>query len=161
MSKGFDVDAWIAQAKANGCEVTEGPRPQMPLLPLTKAALAEPLKRNKTAGLNCIGPQTAIFNEVLLWCRALKREEPVANFKFHFDRKWELDIAFPSLKIAIELQGGYHGGVGHALQYKAENDFDKADAARRLGWTIRFFTHRQAKKQIFGWLEEEFERIKG
>lgn len=162
MKSGFDVDAWIADARAKGLEVVEGPRMKCPLIEVVPKLTADETVRRKPrgAGKNITGPQTRIFNEVTLWCRAMGYSEPVANHRFHETRKWELDLAWPAHKIAVELQGGYYEGIGHANIDRAEGDFEKADEARRTGWIVKFFTYPGAKKGIFKWLEEEFQKIK-
>lgn len=86
----------------------------------------------------------------------------VRNYKFHPDRKWELDHALPLLKLAVEIQGGIYGstvqcnhcqqtvmrqlkdgtwipvrqGMGHSTGTGIQRDIDKLNAAHELGWVV-------------------------
>lgn len=56
------------------------------------------------------------------------------EFVFHPERKWRLDFAFPSQRLAIEIQGrGRHQTV-----VGARNDAEKCAEAMKKGWRILY-----------------------
>ena len=63
------------------------------------------------------------------------------EYRFHPERKWRLDFAWPHLKIGVEIQGGiYKGKGGHTSINGFQRDCDKLNAAQLLGWKIYKFT---------------------
>lgn len=52
--------------------------------------------------------------------------------EYHFcDRGWRLDIAYPSQKLAIEIDGRFH------LSHKRHRqDCEKRNCAKELGWQV-------------------------
>jgi very-short-patch-repair endonuclease len=59
------------------------------------------------------------------------------ELKFHPTRRWRFDIAFPSLKVAVELDGF---GFGHQSKGQRRKDNEKSNAAAELGWTLLRYT---------------------
>lgn len=56
--------------------------------------------------------------------------QPEVGYRFHADRQWRLDFAWPSLRLFVEIDGsGYHtSDKGKRL------DQEKRNAALELGW---------------------------
>jgi len=94
--------------------------------------------------------------------------QPVAGHKFHPLRNWELDRAWPDLKIAVEIEGGGHGirvkchncghyvrarkcdgslgreiriGGWHARRTRYLTDIEKYNALSAMGWLLFRFTN--------------------
>jgi hypothetical protein len=67
---------------------------------------------------------------------------PEVQFRFHPERKWRLDFAFPEVLLGVELDGGIFaaengGTVGkHARGAGRCKDMDKRNAAAELGWCV-------------------------
>ena len=73
-------------------------------------------------------------------------EDCWAEYPFHPTRKWRFDYAFPSVKIAIEVDGGlfnayqglhagrHSGGMGQLA------DMEKMNAAAELDWLVFHYT---------------------
>lgn len=60
---------------------------------------------------------------------------PVREYRFHPERRWRFDAAWPSIKLAVEIDGrGRHQTV-----VGARNDCEKANEAIRLGWRVLRF----------------------
>jgi hypothetical protein len=74
-----------------------------------------------------------------IWCW-LGGPELESEFKFHPDRNWRFDRAFPALMIAIEIEGGTWSGGRHSREPGYSNDCEKYNAASLLGWRIFRFT---------------------
>lgn len=61
---------------------------------------------------------------------ALEREH-----RFHPQRRWRFDFAWPALKLAVEIEGrGRHQTV-----VGCRKDFDKYNTAVELGWRVLHF----------------------
>lgn len=59
--------------------------------------------------------------------------EPVREFGF---RGWRFDFAWPSLKIAVEIDGGTYIGGAHVRGKGYERDCKKNNAAQLNGWVV-------------------------
>lgn len=56
-------------------------------------------------------------------------------------KDWRFDVAIPSLRIAIEIEGGIHTGGRHTRGKGYAGDVDKYNAATVLGWKVLRYTH--------------------
>lgn len=64
------------------------------------------------------------------------------EYRFHPTRKWRFDFAFPSQKLAIEIEGfGRHQTVTGYM-----TDLEKYNEATRLGWRMLRFPARDKLK---------------
>lgn len=63
------------------------------------------------------------------------------EYSFHPTRGWRFDFAFPSQRLAVEVDGSGHQRFG-----KTDKDNEKLNEACRLGWRILRFRSRDAKK---------------
>jgi hypothetical protein len=62
--------------------------------------------------------------------------EPVLEYRFHPERRWRFDIAWPDKKIAIEIQGGVWTHGKHSRGKGQINDMKKLNAAQAMGWKV-------------------------
>jgi very-short-patch-repair endonuclease len=62
--------------------------------------------------------------------------EPEYEHRFHPHRKWRIDIAWPSVKLAIEIEGGVWTGGRHTRGAGFLADMDKYNALASMGWTL-------------------------
>lgn len=61
--------------------------------------------------------------------------------RFHPERKWRFDFAWPNQMLAVEIQGGiYMKKGGHTSVTGFQRDCDKFNAGVILGWRILKFT---------------------
>jgi len=58
------------------------------------------------------------------------------ELKFHDERRWRFDFAFPDTKIALEIHGGTWNNGAHVRGKHYESDCEKACEAAILGWRI-------------------------
>ncbi len=64
-----------------------------------------------------------------------------AQHRFHPERKWSFDFAFPSQKLAVEVEGRYHKThAGHL------SDCEKFNEATLQGWRILRFPSSQMRR---------------
>lgn len=71
--------------------------------------------------------------------------DPVREFKFHPERDWRFDFAWPPLKISVEMEGGIWSRGRHVRGKGYENDCEKYNEAILLGWLILRFTSRMLR----------------
>lgn len=90
--------------------------------------------------------RSALEVEMINHIRALKLPMPVEEFKFHPERKWRFDFAYPDLKIAIEVEGGTWSGGRHTRGSGYEKDCEKYNTACLLGWSVLRFTSSMIKR---------------
>jgi very-short-patch-repair endonuclease len=62
------------------------------------------------------------------------------EYRFHPERRWRFDFAFPSVKLAVEVDGRGH------FRGKMSTDYDKQNEATRLGWRVLRFQSGQKRK---------------
>lgn len=68
--------------------------------------------------------------------RAMRLPEPVREHRFHKERMWRLDFAWPEYKVAVEVQGGIWKKGGHSSGVGITRDLEKLDHAMRDGWLV-------------------------
>ena len=75
--------------------------------------------------------------DLLTQIRAAGLPEPVPEFRFHPERKWRFDLAYPPpLMVAVEREGGIWTGGRHVRGRGYENDAVKYSEAAILGWLV-------------------------
>lgn len=68
--------------------------------------------------------------------------EPESEHRFAAPRRWRFDFAWPSRKLAVEVEGGTFSCGRHTRGTGYEADLEKYNAAALLGWTVLRFTTR-------------------
>lgn len=79
-----------------------------------------------------------------------------AEHKFHPERRWKFDHAWPHAKISLEIEGGAWIGGRHNRGAGYIKDMEKYSEAAILGWRIIRVTPQQVKN---GQALELLERI--
>jgi very-short-patch-repair endonuclease len=80
-------------------------------------------------------PIQTLKNRVLAAVREAGLPEPEHEVQFHPKRKWRFDLAYPALKLAIEIDGtGRHNTVAGMA-----NDDEKLNEAIIMGWVVLRF----------------------
>ena len=77
---------------------------------------------------------------LLYWCntQAVILEQ---EYKFSQDRAFRFDWAIPSMKLAVEFEGGiFQANSGHKTAKHYTKDTDKYNLAAGLGWRVLRFT---------------------
>lgn len=72
----------------------------------------------------------------LLRLKALGLPDPEREYKFHPERRWKFDFAWPERKIAIEVEGGIWSRGRHTRGNGYINDCEKYNSAVLLGWRV-------------------------
>ena len=75
-----------------------------------------------------------------IYLAALKQEWPcidwVAEYKFHPERRWRFDFAAPTVKLAIEIEGGVWIQGRHSRGAGMIADMRKYNNATSMGWKL-------------------------
>jgi hypothetical protein len=79
--------------------------------------------------------------------------EGVLNYRFDESSRREFDVAWPSKRLAVELQGW----TTHHRREAMERDFVKLASAHRMGWKLYFATTKQAKHEAALWISAEID----
>lgn len=69
-----------------------------------------------------------------------KLQKPEREYRFHPERRWRFDFAYPDLMIAIEVEGGVWQAGRHNRAKGFIADCDKYNQAVLLGWRVLRFT---------------------
>jgi very-short-patch-repair endonuclease len=67
----------------------------------------------------------------------------VSECRFHDERMWRFDFAFPPGKLAIEVDGGIWTAGRHSGGQGQIDDMEKMNNAVALGWQVLHFTPQQ------------------
>ena len=81
-----------------------------------------------------------------LHCRLRQIPEPEREYRFHPERRWRFDFAWPKIKLAAEIEGGTWKNGRHNRHKGFEGDCEKYNEAAILGWTVLRFTTQQVKR---------------
>lgn len=80
-------------------------------------------------------------------CKNRRVPEPVGEYRFHKERKWRFDYAWPAYKVALEVEGGVFGftdpktgqrrtGGAHGSITGIKRDMEKYNYAGAMGWIV-------------------------
>lgn len=70
------------------------------------------------------------------FCQSQGLPAPTPEHRFHDQRKWRFDFAWPQHKIAIEVEGGIWTGGRHITQKGFIGDMEKYTEAAIAGWCV-------------------------
>lgn len=65
---------------------------------------------------------------------------PVREYRFHPQRRWRFDFAYPACRVAVELHGGLWSSGAHVRPIGVQRDLQKHNAAVVLGWRLLYFS---------------------
>lgn len=95
---------------------------------------------SKGKAQNKASSSSVLEENFALQIRATKLPTPVREHRFHPERKWRMDFAWPELKIAVEIEGGVWGLGRHNRPKGFIADALKYNTAAEMGWTVLRFT---------------------
>jgi hypothetical protein len=82
---------------------------------------------------------------------------PVLEYRFAPPRRWRFDYAWPSLMLALEVEGGVWTGGSHVRGRGYVLDCEKFNAAALAGWTaLRVTTGMVRDGRALALLEQAF-----
>lgn len=62
--------------------------------------------------------------------------QPEAEYRFHPVRRWRFDFAWPSVKVAVECEGGTWTRGRHTRGSGYRGDCEKYNVATAAGWRV-------------------------
>ena len=62
--------------------------------------------------------------------------EPEWEYRFHESRRWRFDLAWPTLRVAFEREGGTWQGSRHTSGKGFRADCEKYNEAAVAGWVV-------------------------
>jgi very-short-patch-repair endonuclease len=72
--------------------------------------------------------------------------EPVREHRFHAERRWRFDFAWPDKMIAVEVEGLVWRGIGrHQSAEGYRKDLEKYNAALLDGWKVLRYDQKAIK----------------
>ena len=75
-----------------------------------------------------------------LQIKGARLPEPEREHRFHEERLWRFDFAWPAQMVAAEVEGGTWSGGRHVRGQGFENDCEKYNAAAEMDWKVFRFT---------------------
>ena len=86
--------------------------------------------------------------QLILMLQAVGLPEPEREYRFHSRRRWRLDLAYPALRIGIEIEGGTWARGRHTRGQGYADDCEKYNAAVLLGWRVLRYTPAQLGQAV-------------
>ncbi|HNT51905.1 MAG TPA: hypothetical protein PK344_14735 [Syntrophorhabdaceae bacterium] len=82
--------------------------------------------------------------------------EPEREYPFHPERKWRIDLCWPDVKLAVEIEGGAFLYGRHNRPASFIKDIEKYNALTLAGYRLLRFTPKQlangeAQETILAW----------
>jgi very-short-patch-repair endonuclease len=77
------------------------------------------------------------------------------QYRFSHSRRWKFDFAWPSIMLAVEVEGGVYSGGRHVTGTGYTADCEKYNAAALRGWTVLRYTPAMLKKGAVNDIYEE------
>jgi very-short-patch-repair endonuclease len=72
------------------------------------------------------------------------------EYRFDKKRRFRFDFAWPTQKVAVEIQGGTWTGGGHVRGKGYTRDCEKMNLAQSAGWRVFQFTTDMLREDING-----------
>lgn len=89
---------------------------------------------------------TAWSRIVAAECKQEKLPIPIFEHRFHEIRKWRFDLAWPALKLAMEIDGGVYAQGRHTRGKGFEGDCEKLNEALLHGWRVLRYSTGQVRQ---------------
>ena len=86
--------------------------------------------------------------------------KPLPEYRFHPVRKWRFDWAWPTLKVAVEVDGNAWAVKGGG-RHSQDKDLEKTNYAVALGWRVFHFSPNMLNSDPAGCIELVMEALMG
>jgi very-short-patch-repair endonuclease len=91
-------------------------------------------------GIARAGKKSELEEHLAMHIRVNRLPQPEREHRFHPDRRWRFDFAYPKWKIAAECEGGVWTQGRHTRGSGFIADLEKYNAAALEGWLVLRFT---------------------
>jgi very-short-patch-repair endonuclease len=116
-------------------------------LPAKFARLADTLRKPNPKGKRTLRKPSKLEQQMAAMLSQIEIVPTAAEHMFHPERRWRFDFAWPSLKVAVEVEGGTWSGGRHTRGAGFEADAEKYNAAAELGWVVLRYTGGMIRKR--------------
>jgi very-short-patch-repair endonuclease len=89
--------------------------------------------------------KSSLEEKMLFDMRCLRIKTPEREYRFHPERKWRFDFAWPWCSVAVEVDGGVWNKGGHARGGQIQKDHEKRNTATKIGWKVFTFGTNQVR----------------
>lgn len=97
---------------------------------------------------------TDYTSTLLFQLKAVGIAPPELEVKFHETRKWRFDLAWPDIKLAVEIHGAVYQQGRHTRGKGFTQDREKMNEAQLLGWLVLEVTPQHFKNgAALQWIE--------
>ncbi len=87
--------------------------------------------------------------------RSSRLPEFETEYRFAAPRRWRFDVAWVSIKLAVEIEGGVHSRGRHTRPIGYEKDCEKYNTALVQGWRVLRVTGKHIMSgEALSWVEE-------
>lgn len=86
---------------------------------------------------------------------------PTPEYRFHPERKWRFDFAWPDKLLALEIEGGVFTGGRHSRGAGMLADMEKYNAAAILGWRVLRCVPRQLSGEAITTIKAAMDSMPG
>ena len=85
---------------------------------------------------------------LLLLLREAGLPAPQLEYRFHSERRWRFDLAWPEYHLAVELDGGEW--LARGGRHNTDADREKLNHAAVLGWRVLRFSGQMLERDPWG-----------
>jgi very-short-patch-repair endonuclease len=90
-------------------------------------------------------------------CLSVNLKGVIKEYRFHQQRRWRIDYAFPEIKLAIEIEGGIWIKGRHINPMGFKKDMEKYNALVEFGWYLLRY---EPKKIDYSQIKRVYEKLK-
>ena len=84
-------------------------------------------------------PNPKLYSRLITsYWESLGLPSPIRELRFHAQRKWRFDYAWPEARVALECQGGIFSKGRHTRGAALLKEWDKLNTAAVMGWRILY-----------------------
>jgi len=98
------------------------------------AAMSKDVKLARAKARKLATPKANRYEGFPDFCERMGLPEPIRELRFHGERLWRFDFAWPEYRVFLEVQGGLFTNGRHNRGAAMLKEFEKINAATILGW---------------------------
>lgn len=92
-------------------------------------------------------PRANLMHDFAILWRAIDGEPYSTEYRFNEARRWRFDVAWPTHRVAVELEGGTWRNGRHTRPSGFQGDCEKYNRAVESGWHVLRYTSDDLRKR--------------